>query len=167
MIAALVMEVRTDLALVIEVRTDLARTDLDLASATVIAALVIEVRTDLAFPLALVLAFSLAFVLAFPLALVLISLGVFLGLVDDVLLVAVRAALAIRTRLSVADVEARKQLLLFGGRGKSSSNRTVFVKLVQLFALLLQPSLFDQEVALLPKSLTSSWGHPREDDSSS
>ena len=35
-----------------------------------------------------------------------------LGLVDDVLLVAVRAALAVRTRLSITDVEARKQLLL-------------------------------------------------------
>ena len=101
-----------------------------LASATVIAALVIEVQTDLAFPLALVLAFSLAFVLAFSLALALVSVGVFLcllGLVDDVLLAAVRAALAVRTRLSVADVEARKQLL-FGSRGKSNSNRTVFVK---------------------------------------
>ena len=82
-----------------------------LASATVIAALVIEVRTDLAFPLALVLAFSLAFVLAFPFALALVCLRFLLGLfglVDDVLLVAVRTARAVRTRLSVAEVEARK-----------------------------------------------------------
>ena len=88
-----------------------------LASATMIEALVIEVRIDLAFPLALVLAFFLAFVLVFPLAHALASLGVFLGLpglVDDVLLVAVRITRAVRTRLSVAEVEERKQPLLFG-----------------------------------------------------
>merc|ERR1711966_415770 len=76
-----------------------------------------------------------------------------LGLVDDLLLVAVRTAHAVRTRLSVAEVEARKQLLLFGGRGESSRHRTVFVKLVQLFALLLKTRFFEQEVALIPKSL--------------
>ena len=110
-----------------------------LASACLIAALFIEVWTDLRLPLAL----------AF------LSLGAFfglLGLVGGVFLVAENAALAFRTRLSVAGVKAREQLLLFVGRGKRSSNRIVFVKLGQLFAMLLQAIFFDQEVALLIKS---------------
>ena len=101
-----------------------------LASAKMIAILFIEVRTDLVFSLAFVLAFSLAFVLALPLALALIGLSFFLdllGLSDNVLLVTVRAALAVRTRLSVTDVEARRLLFLLGARGKSSDNRTVFI----------------------------------------
>ena len=111
-----------------------------LASATVIATLVIEERTDLAFPLAFSL---LALVLALPLALAFVCLGFFLGLlglVDDILLVAVRAALVVRTRLSAADVEARKQLLLFRGRSKSSGNRTIFVKLIKLPACSASPA---------------------------
>ena len=97
-----------------------------LATATMIATLVIEGRTDFAFPLAFFLALPLALVLALPLAFVglVFFLGL-LGLVDDILLVAVRAALAVRTRLSVTDVEARKLLLLFGGRSTGSGNRTI------------------------------------------
>ena len=93
----------------------------------VIATLVIEVRPDLALTLSLVLVFvlalSLAFVLAFPFAFALVCKPVLegvLGLVDDLLFVAVRTADVVRARLSVAEVKARKQLLLFRGRGESS-----------------------------------------------
>ena len=98
-----------------------------LASPTIIATLVIEIRTNLALPFALVLvlalclAFVLAFVLAFPFALALVCLRFilgFVGLVDGIIFVAVRTARAVRTRLSVADVEATKQLLLSGGRSE-------------------------------------------------
>ena len=39
-------------------------------------------------------------------------------------------------------------------------HRTVFVKLVQLFALLLKPLLFEQSVATIPKSLVRLVGVP-------
>ena len=113
-----------------------------LASAPVVTTLVIEEGTDLAFAfalslLALVLALSLAFASCLR-----CFLGL-LGLIDDVLLVAVCTALAVRTRLAVTDVEARKLRFLFGSRGergssgKSGGRRAVLVKLIKLFALLL------------------------------
>ena len=63
-----------------------------------------------------------------------------------------RTAHAVRTWLSVVEVEARKHLLLIGGRGESSKHRTVLLKLVQLFSLLLRMRFFKQGVALIPKS---------------
>ena len=112
-----------------------------LASASVVTSFVIEERTGLAFAFALSL---LALVFALPLALVALAclicfLGL-LGLLDDVLLVAVCAALAVRTRFPVADVEARKLRFFFGSRGESSGDRAISVKLVKLFALLLLPT---------------------------
>ena len=86
-----------------------------LARAPVMATFAIEERTDLSFALALArvpLAFAFAFASLAALALPLL-LGS-LSRLDDRLLVAVGAALAVRARLSVADVEAGKLRFLFG-----------------------------------------------------
>ena len=107
--------------------------------------------TKLAF-FALVLAFFLAFVLALSpagaIASLRVSLG-FLGFVDDVLLLAVQAALAVRSQLSVSDVRAQRQLFLFGGLGKSSSVRSSFEKLFQVSTLLLKPSYLPKRFLFL------------------
>ena len=89
-----------------------------LAGAVVVVTLVIEVGTNIALllvlvlVLVLVLSFSLAFVLIFTFVMALVCqplLSGLLGLVDVLLLVAVRTAHAVRARLSVAEVKARKR----------------------------------------------------------
>ena len=140
-----------------------------LASATVCTTLVIEVGTYIVISLALVLilavslAFFLAFVIVFSFALALVSLPLLsdlLGLVDDLLLMGVHTAHAVRTRLSVVEIEARKQLLLFGGRGESSRHQIVFVKPTRLLALFANTRFFEQRVALISTSLVRFVGIP-------
>ena len=80
-----------------------------------------SVRTYIAFSLVFVLDFYLAVLLAVTIVLALVGLSFFLdviGLDDDVLLVALRAALAIRTRLCVSEVEAQNQFLLLGAAAR-------------------------------------------------
>ena len=121
------------------------------ACAAVVATLDIEGRTDLALQISL----ALAMVLAFPFALAPVwkqLLWGLLGLGDDLLLVAVHTAQAVRAGLSIAEVKASKQLFFFRGPRESSRHRTVFVKLVQLLALLLNAGFLKQAVASIPQS---------------
>ena len=136
------------------------------AGAPVVAPFVVEVRANLALTFALAL---LALVLAFPLPLLVLAcllrlLGL-LGLPYDVLVMAVWTALAVRARLSITDIEARRLRFFFGGRsGERGRDRAVLVQLVELLILFVLPSLFEQEVTLRSERLVRLLGiAPKED----